>query len=72
MILSKADEPSVKTAMSEQISSRSTSGRASQHPNAVRSPFLFEFRAFDSEKFATRGIVNENGPISQSIPATTR
>src|SRR5467141_2713846 len=47
----------------EQIS-RGLFGESQQHPIAVRSPFLFEFRAFDSEKFATRGIVNENGPIS--------
>src|SRR6202171_3445079 len=39
-------------------------GESQQHPIAVRSPFLLEFRAFDSEKFATRGVVDENGPIS--------
>src|SRR6267143_1179651 len=47
----------------EQIS-RGLFGESQQHPIAVRSPFLFEFRLFDSEKFATRGVVNENGPIS--------
>src|SRR5882762_7316787 len=39
-------------------------GESQQHPIAVRSPFLFEFRAFDSEKLATRGVVDENGSIS--------
>src|SRR5467141_4299463 len=49
----------------EQIS-RGLFGESQQHPIAVRSPFLFEFRAFDSEKFATRRVVDENGSISPS------